>query len=60
MQESDFEKIRNRLAPIYFLLETMKYGTSYIEKESLLDTAFESMQDIKELLDKIERTHEKR
>lgn len=59
MMENEFEKIRNLLSPIYFLLETMKYGARSVENEPLLNTAFDSMEDIKDLLNQLERKFKK-
>lgn len=58
MKESIFEKIRNKLGPIALFVEAMHYGSSTIDKNSLLNKAYNSLNDIKELLNKAEQKYE--
>ena len=58
MKESVFEKIRNKLSPVFLYIEATKYGTDS-EENSLLQKAYNNIEKVKELVDKAEKQYGK-
>ncbi len=57
LYESDYEKIRNKLSLFQMVLDTVKLDVNYAADDSIVKKASNDLEEVKEILNRMERNN---